>query len=67
MRGAGEQCRQVGRERVVQHWESQQTQRLAARFLEGSCNVRGQEHRIRMTEAPGAMVTVNRQGEPRMR
>lgn len=28
---------------------------------------RGREHRIQMTEAPGAVVTVNRQGEPRIR
>ncbi len=28
-------------------------------------NFRGQEHRVQMTTAPGATVTVNRQGEPR--
>lgn len=34
-------------------------------FWDVTYNFRGQEHRVQMTSAPGATVTVNRQGEPR--
>lgn len=36
-------------------------------YWDVSYSFRGKDHRIQMTEAPGAMVTVNRQGEPRTR
>lgn len=48
----------------VQHCASTPSQ-AKPDFWDVAYNFRGQEHRVQMTEPPGATVTVNEQGEPR--
>lgn len=63
---------QVGRDGNGQQTNTQNVQRCAIdpgqsrpAYWDVGYNFRGQDHRIQMTSAPGATITVNAQGEPR--
>jgi uncharacterized protein YcfJ len=62
----------VGRNNVGQPATTREVQRCAQRpsnaapaFWDVSYTFRGVEHRVQLTAAPGATITVNAQGEPR--
>jgi uncharacterized protein YcfJ len=64
---------QVGRDRDGQPVATQDVRRCSTvpgsartEYWDVTYSFRGQEHRMQMTHAPGATVTVNRQGEPRV-
>jgi uncharacterized protein YcfJ len=63
---------QVGRDNNGQQTGTRDVQRCANEpgqakpaYWDVSYNFRGQDHRVQMTSAPGATITVNGQGEPR--
>ena len=58
---------------TVQRQQAQDVQRCATvdrrarpEYWDVTYNFRGLEHRVQMSEAPQATVTVNEQGEPRL-
>ncbi len=63
----GHQVGAGGRTQEVQRCATVPQQHTRPDYWDVTYTFRGQEHRIQMSAAPGRMVSVNRQGEPRAR